>query len=74
MTVISIHQQPQELPFINAVSTRFNLRVSREEETLLAIYERYWLMTRVLGPLEGAEKRYVKRLARKHNSFLHQRL
>lgn len=74
MSVTAIDKPPASLPFLDAVAARFNVRISREEATLLATYERYWLMTRVLGPLEGAERRFVRRLAQKHHSFLTKQL
>lgn len=74
MAVIAIDQQPRDLPFLDAVAKRFGVRFSREEMSLLATYERYWLMIHVLGPLRGAEKRYVKTLAKKHKSFIRHQL
>ena len=74
MTVISIRKPPHNTPFIDAVAKRFNLRISNEESSLLATYERYWLMTRVIGPIKGPEKRHLKYLANKYASFLRQQL
>jgi len=74
VTVLSINNQSRQTPFIDAVAKRFNLRISSEEVSLLATYERYWLMTRVVGPVKGAEKRYLNYLANKYKSFLRHQL
>ena len=74
MNVSVTHGQECRTPFIDAVAAHFNLRVSEEEVSLLATYERYWLMTKQFGPIQGAELRKLKYLANKHKSFLRQQL
>lgn len=68
-------RQPRKLPFIDNVMRRFNVRVDRTHEaTLLATYERYWVIANSLGSVAGEERRFLSKLAKKYNSFLYQQL
>ena len=61
---------PKVLPFIDLVKAKLNIRVDVvNEQTLLATYERYWILQNVLGVVQGAEKRCLFKLAKKYNSF-----
>ena len=71
----SLLHRPARLPFIEAIQTRFNVRVDvAHEQTLLATYERYWGVRMVLGMVVGDERRFLASLARKYNSFIYQQL
>ena len=66
---------PRKLPYIDIVKQRFNIRIDvAHEKTLLATYERYWILHNVIGAIAGEEKRFLTRLAKKYNSFLYQQI
>jgi hypothetical protein len=66
---------PQKLPFLELVKQRLNIRIDvTHEQTLLATYERYWILSSVLGAIAGDERRFLIRLAKKYNSFLQKQI
>lgn len=68
-------KQPKTLPFIESVKKRFNVRVDiAHEATLLATYERYWVIANAIGSIADEERRFLAKLAKKYNSFLYQQI
>ena len=64
-------RRPAKLPFLNAVCKKLNQRINVEDEQrVLGLYERGWILRGVLGNLEGEEARYVRALANRYNSWI----
>lgn len=64
-------RRPAKLPFLDAVCKKLNQRVNVEDEQrVLGLYERGWILRGALGNLEGEEARYVRALANRYNSWI----
>lgn len=64
-------RRPKNLPFLDAVCKKLNQRINIEDEQrVLGLYERGWILRGVLGNLEGDEARYVRALANRYNSWI----
>ena len=64
-------RRPKNLPFLDAVCKKLNQRINVEDEQrVLGLYERGWILRGVLGNLEGDEARYVRALANRYNSWI----
>lgn len=66
---------PDRLPFVDKVSERLNSKIRKDnEKVLLAFYEKNWALNGIVATIEGKEERFLRILAKKHNSFLKNRL
>lgn len=64
-------RRPAKLPFLDAVCKKLNQRINVEDEQrVLGLYERGWILRGALGNLEGEEARYVRALANRYNSWI----
>lgn len=64
-------RRPRSLPFLDAVCKKLNQRINVEDEQrVLGLYERGWILRGPLGNLEGEEARYVRALANRYNSWI----
>jgi hypothetical protein len=62
---------PEKRPLLDAICKKFNQRVDlNDEQRVLGLYERGWILKRVLGNPHGAEARYIKALANRYNSWI----
>jgi len=64
-------KRPEKLPLLDAICKKLNQRVNLDDEQrVLGVYERGWILKGVLGNLDGAEARYVRALATRYNSWI----
>lgn len=64
-------KRPETLPLLDAICKKLNQRVNLDDEPrVLGLYERGWIFKGVLSNLGGAEARYVRALATRHNSWI----
>lgn len=64
-------RRPTKLPLLDAICKKLNQRVNLEDEQrVLALYERGWILKGVLGDLDDPEARYVRALAIRYNSWI----
>lgn len=64
-------KRPDKLPLLDAICKKLNQRVNLDDEpSVLGLYERGWIFKGVLTGLDGAEARYVRALATRHNSWI----
>lgn len=64
-------RRPEKLPLLDAICKKLNQRVNLDDEQrVLGVYERGWIFNGVLANLGGAEARYVRALATRHNSWI----
>lgn len=64
-------RRPDKLPLLDAICKKLNQRVNLEDEQrVLGVYERGWILKGVLASLDGAEARYVRALATRYNSWI----
>lgn len=64
-------RRPDKMPLLDAICKKLNQRVNLDDErSVLGLYERGWIFNGVLANLDGAEARYVKSLASRHNSWI----
>lgn len=64
-------RRPNRLPLLEAICKKMNQRINLEDDqSVLALYERGWILKGVLCNLEGDEERFVKALATRHNSWI----
>lgn len=62
---------PTSLPFVEAVGKRLNQKVRQDNDrVLLAFYEKNWVLNGVVATIDGQEARYLRHLAKKHQSFI----
>ena len=64
-------RRPEKLPLLDAICKKLNQRVNLDDEQrVLGVYERGWILKGVLGNPDAAEARYVKALANRYNSWI----
>ncbi len=64
-------RRPEKLPLLDAICKKLNQRVNLDDEQrVLGLYERGWILKRVLGNPHGAEARYIKALANRYSSWI----
>lgn len=64
-------KRPEKLPLLDAICRKLNQRVNLDDEPrVLGVYERGWIFNGVLSDLGGAEARYVRALANRHDSWI----
>lgn len=64
-------RRPDKLPLLDAICKKLNQRVNLDDEQrVLGVYERGWILKGVLAGLDGAEARYVRALATRYNSWI----
>lgn len=62
---------PQKRPLLDAICKKFNQRVDlNDEQRVLGLYERGWILNGVLATMSDAESRYVRALATRYNSWI----
>jgi hypothetical protein len=62
---------PQKRPLLDAICKKFNQRVDlNDEQRVLGLYERGWILNGVLAKMSDAEARYVRALATRYNSWI----
>jgi hypothetical protein len=62
---------PAKRPLLDAICKKFNQRVDlNDEQRVLGLYERGWIMNGVLANMNDAEARYVRALANRYNSWI----
>jgi hypothetical protein len=62
---------PDKRPLLDAICKKFNQRVDvNDEQRVLGLYERGWILKGVLANMSEAEARYVRALANRYNSWI----
>ena len=62
---------PEKRPLLDAICKKFNQRVDlKDEQRVLGLYERGWILNGVLAKPSEAEARYVRALATRYNSWI----
>ena len=62
---------PEKRPLLDAICKKFNQRVNlNDEQRVLGLYERGWILNGVLANMNDAEARYVRALANRYNSWI----
>lgn len=62
---------PEKRPLLDAICKKFNQRVDlNDEQRVLGLYERGWIMNGVVAKMSEAEARYVRALANRHDSWI----
>ncbi|TGN39401.1 hypothetical protein [Marinobacter confluentis] len=62
---------PSKRPLLDAICKKFNQRVDlNDEQRVLGLYERGWILNGVLATMSDAEARYVRALATRYNSWI----
>lgn len=66
---------PKQMPFLDAICQKRNQRINKEnEKAVLGLYERNWILHNQIASLSTAEAGYLRRLAKRHNSWLANRV
>lgn len=62
---------PKNTPLLDAICNQRKQRLNREEENaVLGMYERNWILKDRIASMSRAEAGYLRLLAKKHNSWL----
>lgn len=62
---------PKNRPLLDAICKKFNQRVDlNDEQRVLGLYERGWILNGVLAKMSDSEARYVRALATRYNSWI----
>ncbi|WP_150911913.1 hypothetical protein [Marinobacter halotolerans] len=62
---------PEKRPLLDAICKKFNQRVDlNDEQRVLGLYERGWILNGVVANMSDAEARYVRALATRYNSWI----
>lgn len=62
---------PEKRPLLDAICKKFNQRVDlNDEQRVLGLYERGWILNGVVAKMSEAEARYVRALANRYDSWI----
>lgn len=62
---------PAKRPLLDAICKKFNQRVDlNDEQRVLGLYERGWILNGVVAKMNDAEARYVRALGTRYNSWI----
>lgn len=62
---------PEKRPLLDAICKKFNQRVDlKDEQRVLGLYERGWILNGVVAKMSEAEARYVRALANRYDSWI----
>ncbi|HRH90348.1 MAG TPA: hypothetical protein PLW01_00360 [Agitococcus sp.] len=65
-----MYEQPQHLPFLQAIAWQHSALTALTEDEILSLYERGWHYRGVLADLTGEELAFVQKLATDKKSWI----